>query len=295
MKRSDGENCRECAESSRYQSRADIPAIMLHLISSAPAASPVLLRNTWDGTATQSGTGSLTRPQTRKKPKMKVGKNDHLASKRGCQRWDNLVALTGRLRNTAIRSCGQEKKINPPSSERLKWEQTHLGRLAAQRMRPTVNPPPPLLQQAARVFISTACKNSAWPSSALLSRTRCALRAFAGGDSSAWLRPPRERCTHSIWLTNFTVPRRGEHSPADFPPHLPHRSAAGEPAESRDHRSQTLFYGGRLGSHCFQTTLDALAGLRKRFVCRLGWSFGFSPNEVLFSAACFMQPNWKVG
>lgn len=40
-------------------------------------------------------------------------------------------------------------------------------------------PPPPLLQQAALVFISTVCKNSAWPSSALLSRTRCALRAFA--------------------------------------------------------------------------------------------------------------------
>lgn len=141
MKRSDDENCCECERSSRCQSRADIPVIMLHLISSAPAASPVLLRNTWDGTAAQSDTGSLTRPQTRKKPKVKVEKKDHLASKRGCQIWDNLLALTGRLRNTAIRSCSQEKKINPPSSERLKWEQTHLDRLAAQRMRPTVNPP----------------------------------------------------------------------------------------------------------------------------------------------------------
>lgn len=109
----------------------------------------------------------------------------------------------------------------------------------------------PPLQQAALVSISTACKNSAWPSSALVTG-RAARWAFAGGDSSAWLLPPEKRCRQSIWLTNFTVPRRGEHSPADLPP-APSLLAsltgapAGKPAESRNHRSQTLFNRGAGG------------------------------------------------
>lgn len=72
-----------------------------------------------------------------------------------------------------------------------------------------------------------------------LRAARCELRAFAGGDSSAGPLPPEKRCRQSIWLTNFTVMRRGEPSPADSPPAPPHRTSGSDaPAGKPERRNQ---------------------------------------------------------
>lgn len=156
----------------------------------------------------------------------------------------------------------------------------------------------PPLQQAALVFISTACKNSAWPSSALVT-----------GRAARWERslvetpPPgsyhRRRGADSQygWRTS---PYRGvvntvlriyrQHLPSSPPSPEPQRGSLLRAATTGAKLYLIEALADRVGSHFIQTTQAYVNAF-----CRLGWSFGFSPNEVLFSAACFMQLNSKVG
>lgn len=141
-------------------------------------------------------------------------------------------------------------------------------------MRPTVktppHPPPTPLQQAALVFISTACKNSACPSSAL-----------ATGRAARWERslvetpPPgsyhRGRGADSQYGWP-TAPLRGvvntvlrihrQHLPT-APPSLTRQR--GSPRDENQQEPKLYFIAGRRFRRPRGLTLYSRAGLRKRF------------------------------
>lgn len=128
--------------------------------------------------------------------------------------------------------------------------------------------PPTPLQQAALVFISTACKNSAWPSSALVTG-----RA-ARWDRSLVETPPPGCChrrrgadsqygwpTSPLWgVVNQVLRIHRQHLPT-APPSLTRQR--GSPRD-RTRGAQTFMASvGRVSSRFIRASLDALAELRK--------------------------------